>query len=584
MGIFIKRNIKSKLYLSNTFKILFSILLVGGIGYLFVPVSVYLNIYGDIYSNQVVALNEFMETDPQLLNEQAWLYMKMNEVYNIPYNLTGDGWDYYPMASVEFDFNPSDYGIVNDSTLVNAVGGNLLNTSHPINKIKRYGDFGHAIVYAGYGAMAEAFRYATMIQENNLTGAEESRQILLKIAKGFSILSQVTGTGFMARYVVPDTPKARNLVLPYIYKEEYSGSHLFVPINYTAPNGKTYIFYCETGTSVDCYMGVYAGLGVMYLMCNDTQIRSIIRDTVDRMLTYHMNVGWKSVDMDGKTHSMGAEAINAYPIADSSYAIMFLRVGKTVYREKWGPIYDRYVYDRLYMRKTGKHAQFDYYKIFAWSKLGGYFNVNLGSTLAIILCFLEDNPYLKSYYIEHYLKPMHDATKYHRNAWFDAGYYLGTTFYDFSSYENLISNINKSKIDEYSKSYIEASVGDALMRICLRGKSFRKFSHPNGPDSYNLTPNWNPILGAPYPTTEIFSSQNYPVLSHPLVKLISNFYAPGSYWTKPRPADWYDFNSWMWESNPFSRGTGGGLGTVLSPPQSFTCPYWIGRFLGFNTL
>ncbi|MBD3354073.1 MAG: hypothetical protein GF364_21505 [Candidatus Lokiarchaeota archaeon] len=547
---------------------------------------IYLNVYNKEYSeNLYVSMDEFMESDPVQLSESAWLFENLMETYSLPKNLTGDGWDYYPFVGLTFDFNPSSYGIVNDSTYMDAVNGNPLNTTHPVNKIKHYTGFGHSIVYAGYGAIGEAFRYATLQRYGNLSGLTESRNFLLKIVKGFSMLSEISDDGSMARYVYPDTEIARKYIPAHQFQEDYGGTHCFFNKTHIGPNGKEYNFYCETGTSVDCYLGAYTGLGVIYKMCNDTEIRNLIRETVDRMLTYHLNTGWRFIDEDGKTHAMGAEAVNAFPLSDSAYCATFLRVGKTVYPEKWGPIYDDFLYNRLFAKKVGKHAQWDYFKIFPWSENGGFFNVNLATSLAITLCFLEDDPYLKKYYQDHYLEPLHDGTKYFRNPWFDAGYYLGMSIPDSSSYDSLIEIPNAERISSPDKKYIKSCVADCLMRYALRKSSSRRFTHPNGKNSYTGNPNWSPIPSAPYPELETYESPNFRILENPIVKLLGSFYYPKEdMWNCSTPTDWQATTQWMWEHSPFEQNFDHGSGTEMPAPHDYTCPYWIGRYLGFDTL
>ena len=113
------------------------------------------------------------------------------------------------------------------------------------------------------------------------------------------------------------------------------------------------------------FVKIFSGLSVadvtrlwndLVVLENNTEIRDVIRDATDRMLTYFSNVGWRLLDIDGKTHNMGAEALTGAPIYDAAYAMLFLRVGKTVYPEKWGKMYDDYIYNRLMAKRVGRHV------------------------------------------------------------------------------------------------------------------------------------------------------------------------------------------------------------------------------------
>ncbi|MHA1299567.1 MAG: hypothetical protein ACTSO9_09050 [Candidatus Helarchaeota archaeon] len=545
----------------------------------FIPLSTAMSAFNKKFTDEIIVTSDdFMTADANRLHNYAEKFEKLMELYNMPYNLTGDGWDYYIHMDTRFVQNPATWGIHNSSMFL-AVA-DPLNTSHPLNQILKYEDTGHAAVYSGYGAIGEALRYAIAVRENNISKIEESRQHLLHLVKGYDLLSAVMPDGRMARFVAPDTPKARQLIGDWFFKEEYFGSHLFFPINYTAPNNKTYTFYAETGTSVDCYM-VYLGLGMIYMMCNDTEIRSIIRKAVDRMLSFHVKTGFKFVDYDGKTHSMGAEAITGTPIVDPMYAVTYLRVGKTVNPQKWANLYNEYTHDRMFIKKVGKHSQLNIFSLFIMS--GGYFNINMAATIAGVLSFLEDDPQLKKIYQDNFLKPVHNIVKYHRNAWFDALYCLGMSQPDYSSYQKLINVPSTELISLYWKQYIEQSIADCLMRMTYTKYPYRKFGHPNGIESYNENIYWVPIQGAPYPTTNVFNWNDYVNMNDPLIKIFFQLSLPQTIWDQPIPADWRDTASWIWQNNCFSMRKAGEYSILQPITASYTAPYWIAYYLNLST-
>lgn len=531
---------------------------------------------GRFIEEPVVTLDDFIDSDPVLLSSYADKFDKLLEYYNLPYNLTGDGWDYYLPMDVQFKQAATTYGIYNNSMFESIV--NPLDKNHPLNEIDYWLNTGHGSVYAGYTAVGQAIRYAIAQREKNETAIQETKNILLHISKGFSLLSSILPGGRMARFVCPDTPKARDYMESGIFHEEFHGSHLFVKVNYTYED-KDYTFYCETGTSIDCYM-VYIGLGMIYAFCNDTEVRDVVRTTVDRMLTYHVNAGWRFMDYDGKTHDMGPEGITIYPLVDASYAMTWLRIGKLVNPEKWGNLYDSFAHDRLYNMKIGKHANLNLFTIFSWG--GGYFNLNLVTSIAGVLCFLEDDPQLKSIYQQRYLEPLHDVFKYHRNAWFDALYYLGMSNINYSNYDSLIQIPSSNKISDEIKLYLDKSIGDCLMRISYAQYPYRRFIHANGMTSFDSSIYIDPIPNAPYPSDELYNISDDFDLNDPILKIIISFSNPQNRRLQPRTADFYDQSSWMWESSPFDTTQGWGNGQSQSITGSYSSPYWIARYLNLT--
>ncbi|MBD3353293.1 MAG: hypothetical protein GF364_17565, partial [Candidatus Lokiarchaeota archaeon] len=211
----------------------------------------------------VVTIDEFMDSDPDRLNEYIWKFDKLTDLYNLPKNLTGDGWDHYIHMNVQFTKSPWSVGIRNNTMFLDYC--DPLDPDHELNQIDYWHNTGHGSVYSGYCGFGQAFRYACALREGNETALEESRKHLLHIVKGYDLLSAVMPNGKMARFVAPNTTKAKDY-LSFYFGERWTGSHLYFPVNYSY-NGKDYVFYCETGTSVDCFM-VYNALGGIYALCN----------------------------------------------------------------------------------------------------------------------------------------------------------------------------------------------------------------------------------------------------------------------------------------------------------------------------
>jgi len=530
--------------------------------------------------------DEFIESDPELIGSAAENWSRLLYTYCFPQNLTGDGWDYYPFNEAYFSINPMSLGIYNESEFLKLC--DIFNTSDPLNQIYTYTDTGHALTYASQTAIGEALKYAVLYREGKTSQAEEILQNIYKYIQALKLVSSVDRNGKMARYVLPDTPIARNAFKFFSFKEDYKGSHLIYNLTYVGPNGKEYTFWLETGTSVDLYITVFACLGITYLFVNNSTIRSLIREIVDSLLEYWIKVGWKYVDKDGKSHIMGAEAINIKPITDASYCLAFLLVGKTVNPDKWKKVYDTYAYDRNLARKVGKQSILGVHDVFTWAS--GYFNIELMVSIAFTLNVLETDPILRSYY-RRFLNTLYEIVKYHRNAWFDTAYAMGMAEFNFLDYNTYIQP-PKINLDSKTKSFIEKDVGDCLTRLAYVHRTGRNFRTATTLQSYEKYEFLSPIPGAPYPDAKIYDWKSKINLKNPFVRLISSLLYPEMDWTKtegildkPIPADWRRVGMFMWEYSPFdSKETPENTGACLPIPGDFTLPYWIGRYLNFSSL
>ncbi|MHA1339779.1 MAG: hypothetical protein ACTSRZ_03195 [Promethearchaeota archaeon] len=550
-------------------------------------VLAYINTFNHHFMYEIkVSEEDFMESDPELIESAVANWTKLLYDYCFPSNLTGDGWDYYPFTGVIFSINPINVGIYNESELLAQC--DIFNKSDPLNRFYTFTDTGHALAYASETIIGEALKYAVLYREGKYTEAEEVRENIYKYVKALELVSDIDKDGRMARYILPDTPIARNAFKYFKFQEEYSGAHLFYKQNYTAPNGKNYTFWLQTGTSVDIYITTFACLGIIYRFVNNETIRERVRNIVDSLLEYWVRNGWKFIDYDGKSHIMGAEAVNIRPTMDASYCMAFLLVGKTVHPEKWSSLYYKYAYERDFIRKVGKQSLIGVHDIFTWSS--GYFNIELMTTIAFTLNVLEDDTALR-YYYRKYLDKIYEIVRYHRNAWFDTAYAMGVADFDFSDYNKYIMPPTLN-LDPEIFEYIQKDVGDCLTRLAHKRKTARNFRNPISIESYEQFPYMTPINGAPYPDLQKYDWKSKVDLNNPFVALVANLLYPDMDWTKPNgiwdrpiPADWRRITFFIWEYSPFDTiSPTSYTGRELLPPGDFTLPYWIGRYLNFTSL
>ncbi|MBD3351511.1 MAG: hypothetical protein GF364_08490 [Candidatus Lokiarchaeota archaeon] len=583
-----KRSRKQPITPKNIVKILLILIPIVLISYVIGSVYAYVWPMKNYFIDGIyVDSEDFMEADPEYIASATENWSKYLYTYCFPQNMTGDGWDYYPYSEAHFVRDPRSFGLWNESEFL--ANCDEFNPEDPFNIISYYHGTGHAAAYAGQTLVGEALKYALSYREGDEEQVSKMSQKILKVVKAFSLLSELHEDGRMARYVVPDTPKARSYFQSFLYQEKYDDTHIIYNVSYVGPNEKEYVFWVESGTSVDLYNGVLTGLGIAYQFVNNQTIRTLIRETVDRMLEFFVNTGWRIIDYDGKTHLMGAEALNQQPIMDTSYCIMFLRVGKTVHPERWDELYDKYVYNRMHLRKVGKQTQVGFHDVMIWGYQ--YFNIDLMMTLAFTLCVLEDNPQLRRLYQDYFLKPIYHLVKYHRNAWFDTAFALGMADLDYTNYITSIHPSDSVRLSQEELQFLENDVADCLMRCALTKKTGRRFTNPNGFDSYNNYAYLSPIEDAPYPNAEIFDWESLIDENNPIQSLFKEIYNPEMGWTHPNgiwdtpiPADWRRTTTFMWEYSPFDTIIPNYSGVDGAVTGDMTLPYWIGRFLDFETL
>ncbi|MBD3351558.1 MAG: hypothetical protein GF364_08730 [Candidatus Lokiarchaeota archaeon] len=585
MGVSRTKSRNNRIPLKKILIVIIFILPMLVISYLLGSAFAYLGALNNYFVNEIeVDTNEFIAPNADFMASAAENWSRINQLYCFPQNLTGDGWDYYPPTSASYKINPITQGIHNESELISSC--DIFDPNDPLNELNSYGDTGHATAYSALGLIGEALKYAVYMRDDNLAKAQEQEQFLSKLVKAFSLLSDIDPEGRMARYVLPDTPKARNAFKWFTYAQDDTGTHLVYNYTYKAQNGKEYTYWMETGTSVDLYICVLFGLAMTYRFVNNATIRSIIRNSVDRMLSFFENSGWKFIDLDGKTHVMGSEAVNTKPLADTSYCLAFLLVGKTVHPERWEQIYEDYAINKLYAKKVGKQSALGVHSMFSWAE--GYFNIDLMMTIAACLTTLETNPSLERYY-RRYLNTVYNIVRKHRNAWFDTVYALGMSELSYHEYESYIKP-PRTTLDSDVYNYIEADTADCMMRCAHKKKTGRRFMNPICNDSYNEYTYLSPIPGVKYPDIQYFNWTDLIDLGNPVMKLLSELYCPESAWThsdgiwdRPIPADWRRTTMMMWEYSPFDTILNTGYrGVQQMPNGDFIAPYWIARYLNFT--
>ena len=107
---------------------------------------------------------------------------------------------------------------------------------------------------------------------------------------------------------------------------------------------------------------------------------------------------------------------------DGSSVLTFLQMAKMVNPEKWGIIYDHYIYDRGLANNIGRTQRLGV--DMAPKVFDGYYGLNFMYNNAPTLILLETDPILRELYIKEWLNYAHDFAKLHRNANFDVVWLL----------------------------------------------------------------------------------------------------------------------------------------------------------------
>jgi len=312
--------------------------------------------------------------------------------------------------------------IFNDSGAPEAYGGDGV----PISYTVTY----DSPEWTGHYLMAEAYRYAVNKREGKTNQMEKAKENILFTLKGVDKILHVSGNGGMARYAWPI--------------DEYPGdpNNLQDENHYLGEwNGSKYVF--EDDTSRDMHNGIIMGLGCVYKMVDDEEIRDKVKSLVEDLLDYFLDNGWlyhkpnddpNGTDLDAGFWLFGTSGI---------WTLAYLKVGTLVNEDKYGPIYKHYAYDLNYVHRSS----------FPWSSrtnvVQSYYGLLLDWEVLYILNILEENDNLRNIYMD-YIGQIYEYTKYDRNAQFNAMWLI-------------LNGINAENADDDEKIII-GDVIDCLMR------------------------------------------------------------------------------------------------------------------------
>jgi len=429
------------------------------------------------------SLIEEQYVNDTFLDLRATQIEELIEDYHIPFNMTGEGWDWYPPVSVCWSWSNPNWKFWNNTQ--------LLETFDPLNETSIYtkenltycGDKAHTALYEGVYTAGEAFRYAVAKRNNDKIEMNAAIDRIWKLVKAYKLLNDVSDKSAFVRYAVPDTDLAKKMFPGHWETEDHD------VVEY-----KGFDWSLSRHLSRDVSIGILFGLSMVYKFVDNKDIREMAGDIIENAVQYFYDCNWRIVDTDGTQHT-SADFQGSRPLMDGSNVLTFLQMGKMVNKDKWGPIYDHYVYDRNLAYLIGRTMRIGVDlspKIY-----DGYYGCNFIYNNAPTLILLEENPVLRELYIRNWLNVIHDFTKLHRNANFDVVWLLchaklkndiydtpeiKIENYDLDIWKN--ANIKKPEDKDYILDFCVRDIRDCLMRYAVRRYPNRDYYYATKPGTF----------------------------------------------------------------------------------------------------
>src|SRR6058998_610527 len=186
-------------------------------------------------------------------------------------------------------------------------------SSPDFSTIVGYTRAGDSAIWTGHYLAAEAFRY-------KVTASAEALQNVKGALAGLRSLVDVTGTGLLARALVPVDSRFAEAIT-----QEEASNGIFKG----TLQGRE--FFWVGDTSRDQYSGVFFGLGIAYEMVDDTGVRSESAQLVTRLLEFLLNHQWAVV--------MPGGAVSTVFIGRPDQQLAFLQIGRHVNAGRFGQTY-----------------------------------------------------------------------------------------------------------------------------------------------------------------------------------------------------------------------------------------------------
>jgi hypothetical protein len=576
------------------FKAIFiiGIIIAGGLFSWLLTILANLKVEFDHFFNGFDVESSLIDTEyinTSFLDQRAQEMEQLVGMYHIPYNMTGEGWDYYIPVSVSWSWTNSSWKYWNNTQLLAAF--DPLNESDPHNNksIMVYtGDRAHSALYEGVYCAGEAFRYAWAKRNNNIGNITAAEERILKIVRAYELLSNVSDKSPFVRYAVPNTTLAYQKFPGHWGRDDHD------EVEY-----KGYKWSLSRRLSRDVSIGIMLGLSMAYALVDNETIRTIAGRVIDKSVQYWYDCNWRIIDTDGTSATTG-DLISSRPLLEGSVILTFLQMGKLVNPNKWGPVYHHYVYDRGLITTIGRSMRIGLDlspKIF-----DAYYGCNFIFNNAPSLILLEEDPILREIYLKTWLNVLHDFTKLHRNANFDVVWLLchsdmslsnlytkpkiNLKDYDLEIWEK--ANIKDPDNLTYIQEFIERDIKDSLMRYAVRRYPNRDYYWATAPGTFpnvHQQPIQLDTYTVPYPEYDYWKPTTTSAgVINSLLTLFGRETTDLGLLNNSLPADMRKSEDIMWTRSSFTVRT---TERLTSNPGSFQAPmgpdylsvYWMAKYL-----
>ncbi|TLY27282.1 MAG: hypothetical protein E6K63_11120, partial [Nitrospirae bacterium] len=160
----------------------------------------------------------------------------------------------------------------------------------------------------------------------------------------------------------------------------------------------------DHAVSRDAYVGTMMGLTYAYLLVQDPEVKQTAQGLIEGVLDHLLGPGqWNFL-------LAPYDRIRTSYFGNLDMQLTFLRIGKAINPQKYGPVYDRYAPASEVMWVPTWFTILD--------PVSAYYKFNLAEAFFSPLLFLEDQPVLRGNYLKAY-NLLWRATSHHKNAYFD---------------------------------------------------------------------------------------------------------------------------------------------------------------------
>ena len=160
----------------------------------------------------------------------------------------------------------------------------------------------------------------------------------------------------------------------------------------------------DHAVSRDAYVGAMMGLTYAYFLVQDPDVKQTSQRLIESVLDHLLGPGqWNFL-------LAPYDRLRTSYFGNIDMQLTFLRIGKAINPQKYGPIYDRYA--------PASEVIWVPTWITILDPVTSYFKFNLAQAFFSPLLFLEDQPVLRGNYLRAY-NLLWRATSHHKNAYFD---------------------------------------------------------------------------------------------------------------------------------------------------------------------